>query len=178
MDSNSEIQGYNVYPMLHFRRKFSSGITPDQPSLRPRCLCLPLRLHLPPLLRPLRLNSEQGKNSSLPPTSPVNGAPDEPSSTPALCICIWPQSSSPATRKKSFGPLPSSRTNVLRSGPRTSFARRRTLAFFQFNPGSTSNNNSRVNSFRSMQKRMPSTLWKGLRTIKGTGRWTITWIAS
>ena len=27
MDSNSEIQGYNVYPMLHFRRKFSSGIT-------------------------------------------------------------------------------------------------------------------------------------------------------
>ena len=27
MDSNSEIQGYNVYPMLHFHRKFSSGIT-------------------------------------------------------------------------------------------------------------------------------------------------------
>ena len=27
MDSNSEIQGYNVYPMLHFRRKFSSGVT-------------------------------------------------------------------------------------------------------------------------------------------------------
>jgi len=26
VDSNSEIQGYNVYPMLHFRRKFSSGI--------------------------------------------------------------------------------------------------------------------------------------------------------
>ena len=36
MDSNSEIQGYNVYPMLHFHRKFSSSITtctrkpPDQ----------------------------------------------------------------------------------------------------------------------------------------------------
>ena len=27
MDSNSEIQGYNVYPMLHFHRKFSSSIT-------------------------------------------------------------------------------------------------------------------------------------------------------
>jgi len=27
VDSNSEIQGYNVYPMLYFRRKFSSGIT-------------------------------------------------------------------------------------------------------------------------------------------------------
>ena len=29
MDSNSKIQGYNVYPMLHFRRKFSSGVTPQ-----------------------------------------------------------------------------------------------------------------------------------------------------
>jgi len=27
VDSNSEIQEYNVYPMLHFHRKFSSGIT-------------------------------------------------------------------------------------------------------------------------------------------------------
>ena len=27
MDFNSEIQGYNVYPMLHFHRKFSSGVT-------------------------------------------------------------------------------------------------------------------------------------------------------
>jgi len=25
--SNSKIQGYNVYPMLHFHRKFSSSIT-------------------------------------------------------------------------------------------------------------------------------------------------------
>jgi len=25
--SNSDIQGYNVYPMLYFHRKFSSGIT-------------------------------------------------------------------------------------------------------------------------------------------------------
>ena len=150
----------------------TSTVTP------PRCLCLPLQLHLLPLLRPLRLNSEQGRNFPLPPTSPANGALDEPSSTPALCICVWPQSSSPATRKKSFGPSPSSRTDVLRSGPRTSFARRQTPAFFQFNPGSTSNNNSGVNSFQSMQKRMPSTLWKGLRTIKGTGQWTITWTAS
>ena len=30
MDSNSEIQGYNVYPMLHFCRKFSSGVTTKQ----------------------------------------------------------------------------------------------------------------------------------------------------
>ena len=28
MDSNSEIQGYNVYPMLHFCRKSSSSVTP------------------------------------------------------------------------------------------------------------------------------------------------------
>jgi len=27
VDSNSEIQGYNVYPMLHFHSKFSSGVT-------------------------------------------------------------------------------------------------------------------------------------------------------
>ena len=27
MDSNSEIQGYNMYPMLHFCRKFSSSVT-------------------------------------------------------------------------------------------------------------------------------------------------------
>ena len=26
MGSNSEIQGYNFYPMLYFRRQFSSGI--------------------------------------------------------------------------------------------------------------------------------------------------------
>ena len=30
MDSNSEIQGYNVYPMLHFCRKFSSSVTTKQ----------------------------------------------------------------------------------------------------------------------------------------------------
>ena len=30
MDSNSEIQGYNFYPMLHFRRKFSSSVTPPK----------------------------------------------------------------------------------------------------------------------------------------------------
>ena len=28
MGSNSETQGYNFYPMLLFRRKFSNGITP------------------------------------------------------------------------------------------------------------------------------------------------------
>jgi len=27
--SNSEIQGYNFYPMLYFHRKFSSSITMD-----------------------------------------------------------------------------------------------------------------------------------------------------
>ena len=27
MGSNSEIQEYNVYPMLHFHRKFSSSVT-------------------------------------------------------------------------------------------------------------------------------------------------------
>jgi len=30
VDSDSEIQGYNVYPMLHFHRKFSSSITTKQ----------------------------------------------------------------------------------------------------------------------------------------------------
>ena len=95
---------------------------------------------------------EQGQNFSLPQTSPVNGASDEPSSTPACCICTWPWSSSLAIRKKSSGPSPSLRMDVLWSGPRTSFARRRTLAFSQFNPGPTSNNNSGVNSFWSTQK--------------------------
>ena len=28
MNSNNEIQGYKMYPMLHFCRKFSSGVTP------------------------------------------------------------------------------------------------------------------------------------------------------
>ena len=27
MNSNNEIQGYKLYPMLHFRRKFSSSVT-------------------------------------------------------------------------------------------------------------------------------------------------------
>ena len=35
MDSNSEIQGYNMYPMLHFHRKFSSGVIP-RPRLQKR----------------------------------------------------------------------------------------------------------------------------------------------
>ena len=34
MDFNSEIQGYNVYPMLHFRRKFSSSVTPSAYHLK------------------------------------------------------------------------------------------------------------------------------------------------
>ena len=33
MGSNSEIQGYNFYPMLHFRRKFSSGVTAGRPLI-------------------------------------------------------------------------------------------------------------------------------------------------
>jgi len=31
--SNSEIQGYNFYPMLHFCRKFSNGITAHNPEI-------------------------------------------------------------------------------------------------------------------------------------------------
>jgi len=27
VNSNNEIQGYKAYPMLHFHRKFSSGVT-------------------------------------------------------------------------------------------------------------------------------------------------------
>jgi len=27
VNSNNEIQGYKLYPMLHFHRKFSSGVT-------------------------------------------------------------------------------------------------------------------------------------------------------
>ena len=53
-------------------------------------------------------------------------------------------------KKKSSGPSPSLRMDMLQSGLRTSFARRRTLASSQFNPGLTLNNNSRVNSFQSM----------------------------
>ena len=30
MGCNSEIQGYKVYPILHFHRKFSSSITAQQ----------------------------------------------------------------------------------------------------------------------------------------------------
>ena len=107
--------------------------------------------------------------SPLPQTSLANRVLDEPFSTPARCICAWPWSSLLATRKKSSGPSPSSRMDMLQSGLRTSFARRWTLASSQFNPGLTLNNNSRVNSFQSMQKRTPSTLWRGLRTIKETG---------
>ena len=139
----------------------------------------PVPPSLPPVSPPFRSqpprpNSGQGQNSLLLQTSPANGVPDEPSSTPARCIYTWPQSSSPATRKKSSGPSPSSRMDVLQSGPRTSFTRRRTPAFFQFNPGPTSNNNSGVSSSWSMQKRTPSTLWRGLHTIKETRWWMIT----
>jgi len=31
VNSNNEIQGYKLYPMLHFCRKFSSGVTTQQP---------------------------------------------------------------------------------------------------------------------------------------------------
>ena len=34
MGSNSEIQGYNFYPMLHFRRKFSSSVTARKQETR------------------------------------------------------------------------------------------------------------------------------------------------
>ena len=51
------------------------------------------------------------------------------------------------------------------TSPRTSFARRQTLASSQFDPRLTSNNNSGVNSFWSTQKQTPLTLWRGLRTI-------------
>ena len=112
--------------------------------------------------------------SPFPQTSPANRVLDEPSSTPACCICAWPWSSLPAMRKKSSGPSPSSRMDMLQSGPRTSFTRRWTLASSQFNPGLTLNNNSRVNSFWLMQKQMLSTLWRGLCTIKETEQWTIT----
>jgi len=33
VDSNSEIQGYNVYPILHFHRKFSSGVTAERKDI-------------------------------------------------------------------------------------------------------------------------------------------------
>jgi len=32
VNSNNEIQRYKAYPMLHFRRKFSSGVTMHHPS--------------------------------------------------------------------------------------------------------------------------------------------------
>ena len=32
MNSNNEIQGYKMYPMLHFCRKSSSGVTPSPPG--------------------------------------------------------------------------------------------------------------------------------------------------
>jgi len=35
VDSNSEIQRYNMYPMLHFHRKFSSGITMSSHQVLP-----------------------------------------------------------------------------------------------------------------------------------------------
>ena len=33
MGSNSAIQGYNIYPMLHFCRKFSSGVTVEADAI-------------------------------------------------------------------------------------------------------------------------------------------------
>jgi len=34
VNSNNEIQGYKLYPMLHFCRKFSSGVTTRPAPLR------------------------------------------------------------------------------------------------------------------------------------------------
>jgi len=48
--SNSKIQGYNFYPMLHFRRKFSSSIMPPPTTLSPL-------LSVPFLLTPCCLDS-------------------------------------------------------------------------------------------------------------------------
>ena len=50
----------------------------------------------------------------------------------------------------------------------TSFARRQTLVSFLSNPGPTSNNSSRVNSFWSIRKQTPLMLWKAPHIIKET----------
>ena len=150
-------------------------ITTPAPTVAPPPIPMSLSSVSPPSPVPSAPSKQQtGQNSLFLQTSPANRVSDELSSTPACCICAWPRSSSPAMRKKSSGPLPSSRMDVLRSSLRTSFTRRRTLVSSQFDPGPTLNNNSRVNSFQSMQKQTPSTLWRGFCTIKETGRWTIT----
>ena len=41
MNSNNEIQGYKLYPMLHFHRKFSSGVTPQL-----LIMCSTTKLHI------------------------------------------------------------------------------------------------------------------------------------
>jgi len=86
------------------------GIVEELVEIWPNEVC---DIDLPPLLQLLRLNSKQGQNSLLLQTSLVNGVLGEPSSTPAYCICTWPWSSSPAIRKKSSGPSPSSRMDVV-----------------------------------------------------------------
>jgi len=48
----------------------------------------------------------------------------------------------------------------LQGGPKTSFTRKQTPAFFLFNPRLTSNSSSEVSSFWLMQKQMPSIPWK------------------
>ena len=50
-------------------------------------------------------------------------------------------------RKKSSGLLLFLRIEGLQDSLKTSFARKRTLVFFPFNPGPTLNDSSRVSSF-------------------------------
>ena len=133
------------------------ALFPLQQSLRLQYLCLPLLLSFLPQFRPPYLDSRRGQNSLLPLTCLVNEALVEPSSTPVCYICIWPQSSSAIMRKRSSRPLSSSRMDKPQSGPRISFTRRQTPAFFPFSPGLTLSNSSKVSSFWSMWRQIPST---------------------
>ena len=133
---NNSLNSWPVLPLL-------------QPLLYLQYLYLFLLSAVLPQSQLLHLNSKQGKNFSLPQTSPVNKVPVEPSLTLVCYICTWFQSSLAVTRRKSSGPLLFSKIDRLQGGPRTSFARRQTLASFLFNPGPTLNNSSRVNFFWS-----------------------------
>ena len=143
----------SMLPLQAWQPNYNNSLN-SWPALLPLWPSLHLQyLHLPWSWL-LYLNSEQGQNSPLSQTSPVNEILVELSLTSVRCICTWPQSSLVATRKKSSELLLFSRMKGLPGGPKTSFTRKRILVFFPFNPGPTLNGSSRVSSFQSTRKRM------------------------
>ena len=153
------------------------------PAPAPTVAPPPLTTSPPPVNPPSLVPSTPTKQQMRPKLpSPPNFSSEQTSgrvflNSCMLYLCLAPEQFS-CDKEKILWTLAFFKDEQLRGGLRTSFARRWTPAFFLSSLGLTLNNSFRVNSFQSMQKRMPLILWKAPCTTKETRQWTITWTAS